>query len=125
MPGLTLYFVNKVIDHNLRGQSYTAPANVYLQLHTADPGSTGTSSVSAMATRKAATLSAASGGGTVLTNDVTWNISARETITHVSLWDASSGGNCLLTAELEESKNVFSGDTFQLPMLSVSIPSEA
>lgn len=125
MPGLTSYFVNKIIDHNIRGTSYTVPAAVYLQLHTADPGSLGASSVSAVTTRKAATMSAASGGGTVLTNDVTWVMTTRETITHVSLWDAITGGNCLMTAQLEEAKNVFANDTFQLPMFSVAIPAEA
>jgi hypothetical protein len=125
MPGLTNFFVNKVIDHNLRGQSYTPPTNVYVQLHTADPGGIGTSSLSAVTTRKAAVLSAAANGGTVLTTDITWPMTVRETITHISLWDATTGGNCLLTAELEEYKNVFSGDTYQLPMMSVSIPPEA
>ncbi|MFM8798745.1 MAG: hypothetical protein ACKODT_07295 [Fluviibacter sp.] len=125
MPGLSVYFVNKIIDHNLRGQTYSVPASVYVQLHTADPGSLGSSGISAVSTRKAATLSAASGGGTVLVNDITWNMTNRETITHISLWDASTGGNCLLTAPLEEAKNVYNGDTFQLPMLSVSIPAEA
>lgn len=125
MPGFTSYFVNKIIDHNLRGTAYTVPTNIYVQLHTTDPGSLGSSGVSAMTTRKAAVMSAASGGGTVLTDDITWAMTARETITHISVWDGLTGGNCLLTAELSDAKNVFSGDTFQLPMFSVTIPAEA
>ena len=43
------------------------------------------------------------------------------TITHFSIWDASSGGNCLLYGALAASKVVNSGDYFEFAAGALTI----
>ena len=103
------------------GTSFTAPAAVYTKLHTGDPGEDGTANAAGETTRKATTFGASSGG--VITSNalVEWtNVSTTETYSHISLWDASSGGNCLGAGALTASKSVTAGDTFQLPSGQIS-----
>lgn len=100
------------------GTNFTAPAAVYVKLHTGDPGEDGTANAAGNTTRQAATFAApANPGGTMSSNaDVTWtNVSTSETYTHASLWDAAAGGNCLVTGALTSPKAVVAGDTFTIP----------
>lgn len=77
-----------------------AIAAVYVQLHTGDPGSAGTSNVSGWGSRVQATFGTAATGPTISnTAAVTFSsapVGANgETITHISLWSASSAGTFL------------------------------
>ena len=104
------------------GTSYTAPAAVYVKLHTGDPGEDGTANAAGETTRQAIAFGAASNGVITSSALVEWtNVSTTETYSHVSLWDASSGGNCLASGALAASKSVTAGDTFQLPSGQVSL----
>lgn len=106
------------------GSSFTAPANVYVKLHIGDPGEAGTSNAAGETTRQAATFAAPSNpAGTMVSNaDTAWtNVSTTETLSHVSLWDASTAGNCLFTGALTASKSVTAGDTFTIPSGSLSL----
>lgn len=108
----------------LRGTAYTAPAAVYVKLHTADPGEDGTTSAASNTTRQAATFAAASSGaGTMATSaTLTWtSVPASETYSHWSMWDASSAGNCLWTGALASSATVAIGDTFQITALTLTL----
>ena len=97
------------------GTSFTAPAAVYAKLHTGDPGEAGTSNAAGNTTRVAITFGAASGGVITSSADVAWtSVSTAETYSHFSLWDASSGGNCLGSGALTVSKTVAVGDNFTL-----------
>lgn len=99
------------------GTTFTAPAAVYVKLHTGDPGEDGTANAAGNTTRQAVTFAApANPGGTMASSaDVTWtSVSTSETYSHFSLWDASSAGNCLGSDALTVSKTVNSGDTFTL-----------
>ena len=125
MTGFTPYFANKVMDHCIGGASWSPPATVYLKLHIGDPGPDGTAKPSATSTRKAATWSAAANGLIALAADVTWTATAKESISHISGWDALTAGNCLFTDELDEAKNLFVGDTFDLPSATLQISPEA
>lgn len=122
MPGFTAYFVDKVMDHCLAGASWTPPAALYAQLHTGDPGPDGTANVAATNTRKAITWDGDSSNGQLATSGLNWVMSAKETISHVSVWDSATSGHAAFTAELEEAKNLFLGDTFDLPSLTAQIP---
>jgi len=116
-------FANKALDV-LSGTSFTAPAGAYFQVHTADPGAAGTNGVSAGdATRKSVTFSAASAGAKAMngTNPVWTNGGTSETLSHVSLWSASSAGSFLLSGALTSSKAWASGDTFTLTSFSISL----
>lgn len=125
MPGFTEYFVNTVIDHNLRGEAYTPPTALYAKQHVGDPGPVGVANPSAVTTREEMELLAAAGGATNLVADVGWLATATEGVSHISVWDHASSGNCLLTVELEDEKYVYSGDTVVLASLPLLILAEA
>ena len=98
------------------GTTFTAPAAVYVKLHTGAPGEDGTGNPAGNTTRQAITFGASSNG--VITSNalVEWtSVSTTETYTDISLWDNSTAGNCLATGDLTASKAVTAGDTFQLP----------
>lgn len=105
----------------LRGTAFTAPAGTYIKLHTADPGAAGTANASAVTTRAQATFSAASGGALALSNSPSFTMTATETITHISVWDASTAGNFLWSAQLTTSKSVVNTDTLTFTTLGVSL----
>ena len=115
-------YANKMLDF-LSGTSPTAPTNVYFKLHTGDPGSAGTSNASAETTRKLVTWSAASSGSKAITTTLpswaTWSAGS-ETISHVSVWDASTAGNFLYSWALTASKAVSNGDTFNITSHSIA-----
>lgn len=93
------------------GTTYTTPAALYIKLHTADPSAAGTSNASAVTTRQAVTYGAPSSGTISLSNAPAFSMTATETISHVSVWDNVSAGNCLFTAALTTGKSVVNTDT--------------
>lgn len=112
---------NKLLETIGRsGTTFTA-GSLYVKLHTADPGSAGTTAASAVTTRYACTFSAASAGSMSLSSmGGTWSMTATETISHISLWDASTSGNFLWSVALTASKSVVSGDTLSLTSLTLA-----
>lgn len=113
---------NKWLDM-LASTAFSAPANTYINLHTGDPGSAGTSNASAETTRKLLTWSAASSGSKAITSTLpTWTpwAAGSETITHISVWDASTSGNFLYSGALTSSKAVSNGDTFNITSHSIA-----
>lgn len=111
---------NKWLDM-LAGTAFTAPAGTYIKLHTANPGAAGTTAASAVTTRQSATFGTASGGAIALSNSPAFTMTTSETITHVSVWDASTGGNLLWTAALTDSRAVTNGATLTFTSLGVSL----
>lgn len=107
--------------NTLRGVSYTSPATIYAQLHTGDPGASGTSNLSALTTRSLTTFSAASGGAIALSNTPSFSMTTSETITHASYWDSASGGNFLWSGVLTTPKSVNATDIIQLTAVGVSL----
>lgn len=115
---LSNYLENKILDHILRGVSgaWSAPATIYVGLHTADPGETGANEVNGGSyARQSASFSAAANGATANTDAINFTGMPAVTITHVSLWDAATNGNCLWSGPLIASKTTNAGDTFQIP----------
>ena len=118
MAEFTDFMENKIIDHMLRNQSYTPPSTVYLALFTTpttDAGG-GTEVSGGSYARQAVTLSAASGGASENSADITFPQATADwgTITHVALMDALTGGNMLMHTALDASKTVNNGDTFKI-----------
>lgn len=105
------------------GTSITAPAAVYAKLHTGDPGEDGTANASATTTRQEVQFGASSGGVISLSNSPSWTSWAggSEAITYVSLWDASSAGNCLGSGALAATHNMQNGDTLNLTAATITI----
>lgn len=104
------------------GNTSFAVTTCYIKLHIGDAGEDGTSQAAAETTRKAVSWSAASGGSKASSATLTWtNVAATETYTHWSMWDASTGGNCLWTGALSASASVTAGDTFEITSLTLSL----
>lgn len=103
-----------------RNTAAAAVTTVYVQLHTGDPGATGTSLVSANTTRNAITWNAASGGSMTLSSLASYTMTASETISHVSLWTASTAGTFLQSAALTSSVPVINGSTLSFSSFTLS-----
>jgi hypothetical protein len=106
------------------GSTRTVVAGTFAKLHTADPGSAGaTAAAVGDATRKTFTQAASSSGSIALngTNPVWTNGGTSETITHISVWDASSAGNFLYSVVLTASQAWVNTNTFTLTSCTVSI----
>jgi hypothetical protein len=95
-----------------RGTTYTAPTNVYLRVHTGDPGAAGTANASAETDRKQLTFAAPSGNA-IAASQVSWTAwdAGSETISHFSIWDHATAGNFLQSGAFGASKAVSNGDT--------------
>lgn len=108
---------NSWLDAVARNVSY-AEAAMYVQLHTGDPGSSGTSNVAANTTRQQATFgNAAASRAIANTAAIEWtSVPNTETYSWVSLWDASTAGNFLGRDDLSSSAAVTAGDTFRIPI---------
>ena len=105
----------------LRATAFTAPAGTFIKLHTADPGAAGATAPSAVTTRQSATFSAAASGAIALSNSPAFTMTSTETISHISVWDASTAGNLLWTATLTTPKSVVNTDTLTFTTLGVSL----
>ena len=106
------------------GSNMTAVTNAYVQLHTGDPGAAGTANVSAGSTTRVVVnhTAPAAGAMTMTGTAPSWtNGGTSETITHISVWDATTSGNCKYTVQLSASKAWASGDTLTLTSLSLSV----
>lgn len=110
--------LNKMLNAVAARADYTQEADVYIQLHTGDPGSNGTANVATENTRQLATFGDAAESGAISNTDaITWtNLAATETLTHISLWSASTNGTFLGSDDLSASKNVNIGDTYTIPI---------
>lgn len=112
----------------LRGTSaatFTAVTTLFVQLHTGDPGASGTANVSSVTTRPALNFGAASAGSqsaiATLPSWATWAGTNGEVVTHISVWGASSAGTFYYSAQLTASKTVNTGDTLNLSSLTVAL----
>jgi len=115
------YAENKVLDALFNNTSL-AVAQPYVKLHTGDPGEAGTANAATETTRKALSVGAASSGTVTSDADLAWtNVAASETYAYISIWDASTSGNCLWTGALTASKAVVAGDSFTIPSGSLTI----
>ena len=117
------YVENQILNCYLNQTNITAPTNIYVGLHTADPTDAGSGAeVSGNnysrieITDKFGTASGT--GGSVSSNaDITgftatggdWG-----TITHIGIYDASTSGNLLFHTALDSSATVNDGDSFQI-----------
>ncbi len=112
----------KILEHTTGKTAWTIPSNVYVKLHTGDAGEAGTTNAATETTRKVAAWATASSGSIATSATLEWtNVAATETYSHWSMWDASTGGNCLWTGALSSSAAVTAGDTFQITTLTLSL----
>jgi hypothetical protein len=130
MAGKTDYLENKILDHVLRNTSYTSPTTVYVALFTAAPndaytsGSPNGTEVSGNNyARTSVAFSAASGGATANSADITFPVPSGSwgTVTHFGLFDASTAGNLLYWDVLTASQAVASGNTVKFPAGDIDV----
>jgi hypothetical protein len=127
---LTDYLENQLVDWFLRGQTFTAPATVYVSLHTAScsDSSTGTevsggsyarvAVTSALAnwagTQSAGSTTASTGTGGTTSNNGAITFPAPTAnwgqVTHYGVFDAATAGNQLICAALTTPKTINDSD---------------
>lgn len=103
----------------------TSPANTFVQLHTAGPGASGTTSVSSVTTRQAVTWGSASAGSVSASNSPAWTSWAGtngEVDTDISFWTASTSGTFNMSIQLSSSVTMDTGDSLTLTAVTVSLP---
>ncbi|MGL4860503.1 MAG: phage tail fiber protein [Enterobacteriaceae bacterium] len=127
MSGASTWTMNHILGSLLRGQTFPSPVRVYIALHTADPGTSGSNEVTltlwpAYVRKDAAEGTAAENGFSEPSEGVSQNTlqlmypvhngAGNLTVSHWSLWDSDRGGNPLLFGTLETPRTVQPGDVF-------------
>lgn len=122
MSSMSDYLENAIADAVANGTTFTALSTLYVKLHTGSPGEAGTGNAATETTRKAVTFGAASGGVSTSDNSQQWtSYPAAETVSHVSLWDASTNGNCIFTGALTASRTMAIGDTLDIATGAITV----
>jgi hypothetical protein len=119
---MTTGFASGVVNGWLDGTFATA--NCWVKLHIGDPGSAGaTSPAVGDASRKQATMASASAGSKAASASVgPWtNVTTTETLSHISLWSASTAGTFNASTALAGSQAWVNTNTFALTSLSIAI----
>jgi hypothetical protein len=111
------------------GAAYGPVAGTFAQLHTGDPGAAGTANISVGSTTRNSFTFAASASGSALALSGApgaWtNGGTSETLTHLSVWTASTAGTLLFSVALTASKAWASADSFTLTTLTTSLTPQA
>lgn len=116
----------QILDAVFNADAFSV-TNVYIQLHTGTPGEAGTSNVATETTRKQITFGAAASGQVVSDASASWTDIAgpaaptTESISAISLWDASSAGNCLWAGNLTTAKDISDGDTLTFATGAITV----
>jgi hypothetical protein len=119
MSALSDYAEKLVLDWLMTTGSATRPSAWYVALYTAAPGDSGggTEVSGSGYSRKSVSFNAAATPGGTTSNSavVSWTAAGGNygTVTHVGIFDASTGGNLLWQGGLSTSKTVNDGDTIQ------------
>jgi hypothetical protein len=125
MSEISNYLENALINGTLRATTFTAPAAVYVSLHTADPtdAGTGTEVSGGSYARQAATFGAPSNGASTTTADITYPQATASygTVTHIGIFDALTTGNLLYHSPLNTSKTIDTGDIFKITSGSLTV----
>lgn len=136
MAAASDYLEQKLIGLVLRGETFTPPTKGFVALHTANPGDTGANEVTLVASPAYARQDAAKGGAV----DTGWiaqvggltknaqqliypvhNGASPITVTHFSVWDALTGGNCLVAAALAAPRTLNPTDVFVIDVQKLTV----
>jgi hypothetical protein len=101
----------------------TLLGSTFIQLHTGDPGAAGTTAVSSVTTRPAASYAAAAAGSKALSTASSWTnwAGSAETVTHISFWTAATAGTFKASMQLTAGKPMTTGDTLNLNTATMSL----
>jgi len=118
---ITIANRNAELDALLRAVAFTGAASLFLSIHTADPGDTGTSEYTTYTgTRPSVAFSAAAAAATASTSQQDYAAMGATTITHVGLWSAASAGTFQGSGALSATKTTNSGDTLRFAIGAVT-----
>ncbi len=117
MPGnLTTDGANAILDGT------TPPVLWYAALHTGDPGPGGTLNPATEVRRMVVTMDTPAAGAAVSAIDSTLGLAAAtETITHLVLWNATSGGIPWWVVPLDTPASVTAGHTLRIAAGALSL----
>ena len=128
------FLENEILDHVFGGAAYTAPGTLYFAASSSDPGddgSTGTFPSGGSYARVAMTnnltnFPAASGGAKSNGVAIEWPVATADwlsgaNLTHVAIYDASSGGNFLGRGAIAVPKAILNGDQLVIPIGDLDI----
>jgi len=129
MAKIGTYLQNALLNGTLRNTAYTPAATVYVGLHTADPTDTTATALANEVSgnayaRQSATFGSPSGGVSSITSDITFpqaTPSGWGTVTHVTIWDASTTGNLLYHGTLSPSVSISASDQLKLLTGNLSV----
>ena len=127
MAALSDYAEKLLLDWMMTSGSATRPTAWYVALYTAAPSDSGggTEVSTGGYTRQSVAFSAASspGGTTSNSGEVSFTASGADygTVTHMGIFDASSGGNLLWHGALTASKTVADGDTLTFAVGNIDL----
>lgn len=109
----------------LSNTSFAAGATLYAKMHTADPGSAGTTAACTYTTRATLAWSAASAGSKAISGAASFGtisgLGGTETVTHISVWTDPTAGTFRYSFALSSSKVIQNGDTVSLASHSVAL----
>ena len=112
------YLETKVLDHVFNNTAYTSPSAVYVALFTSNPDEDGSGTeVSGGGYVRQAGSFTVSGNTATTDAAIEYPTATADygTVTHVGIYDASTGGNLLAYAALTTAKAISSGDVFRIP----------
>jgi hypothetical protein len=116
MSAATDYLEEKIRKHVCGVATFAMPTALFVALHTADPTETGAVSEVTGGTyvRKAATFA---DNGTSTSNNATvrWDSVGAVTVTHYSVWDAVTAGNCLWKGAVAAPQTLTASQPLEIP----------
>lgn len=116
------FLEDTLLDHVFGDVPYTPPTNIYVQLHTGDPGEDCTANPAGETTRVEVTFGVPSDGVVVNDAEVLFTeMSTTETITHFSLWDAATLGNPLGAGALNSPVAVAAGEDARFAVAALTV----
>ena len=125
MSALSDHAEDLLLDFLMTSGTATRPTAWYLALFTAAPSDSGggTEVSTGGYSRQTIAFSAASGGTTSNSADVSFTATGADygTVTHMGIFDASSGGNLLWHGALTASKTVADGDTLTFAVGNIDL----
>ena len=128
-PSLVSGWFNTLRTTGNGGAAFSALTGSFVQLHTGDPGAAGTANVSVGSTTRNSFVFSSSSSGSALSLSTPpaayTNGGTSETLTHISVWTASSAGTFEFSVALTTPKAWASGDQFNLNTLTASLGAQA
>lgn len=136
MSAASNYLENALYNNILRGTNWAPPTLIAVGLHTANPGETGANEVAPAAFPGYARQDAAKGGavsaGWTAPSDGSgknalqliypvFDGAAPITVTHYTLWDAATAGNCLVIGALASPRTLNPGDVFVIDVQKLTV----